>query len=43
MEKIKIIKSGHTRRAKLYYLRKRIGSKALKIEELEPAQQPASK
>ena len=43
MEKIKVMKSGRTRRAKLYYLRKRIGSKALKIEELEPAQQPVSK
>jgi len=38
MEKIKVIKSGKTRRAKLYYLRKRIGSRALKIEEVEQQQ-----
>lgn len=35
VEKIKVIKPGKTRRAKLYYLRKRIGSRALKIEEVE--------
>jgi len=39
VDKIKVIKSGVIRRAKLYYLRKRVGSKALKIEEA--AQQPA--
>ena len=33
VDKIKVIKSGQVRRAKLYYLRKRVGSKALKIEE----------
>ena len=33
VDKIKVIKSGKTRRAKLYYLRNRVGSKALKIEE----------
>lgn len=43
LEKIKVIKSGKTRRAKLYYLRKRIGSKALKIEEVEQQSQPAAK
>lgn len=37
VERIKVIKSGRTRRAKLYYLRKRIGSKSLKIEESEQA------
>jgi len=35
VERIKVIKSGSTRRAKLYYLRKRVGSKALRIEEAE--------
>lgn len=33
VEKIKVVKSGRPRRAKLYYLRKRIGSKALRINE----------
>lgn len=33
MDKVKVIKSGQTRRAKLYYLRGRVGSKALRIEE----------
>lgn len=41
MEKIKVVRSGRTRRAKLYYLRKRIGSKATRIEE-SSAQQPSS-
>jgi len=36
VEKIKVMKSGKVRRAKLYYLRKRVGSKALRIEEAEP-------
>lgn len=40
VEKIKVIKEGKTRRAKLYYLRGRIGSKSLKIDELE---QPSNK
>ncbi|MFH1710154.1 MAG: 50S ribosomal protein L19 [bacterium] len=48
VDKIKVIKSGRTRRAKLYYLRGRIGSKALKIEEAVtektvPAEAAASK
>jgi large subunit ribosomal protein L19 len=33
VEKIKVIRSGRPRRAKLYYLRKRIGSRAIRIEE----------
>jgi large subunit ribosomal protein L19 len=33
VDKIKVIKSGKTRRAKLYYLRKRVGSKAIRIDE----------
>ncbi len=33
VENIKVIKSGKVRRAKLYYLRKRIGAAATKIEE----------
>ena len=35
VDKIKVIKAGRTRRAKLYYLRGRIGSKSLKIKEVE--------
>lgn len=35
VEKIKVVKQGRTRRAKLYYLRGRIGSKSLRIEEVE--------
>ena len=41
VDKIKVIKSGQARRAKLYYLRKRIGSRALKIEEAKEQQAPA--
>lgn len=33
VERIKVIKQGKVRRAKLYYLRKRIGSRATKIQE----------
>jgi large subunit ribosomal protein L19 len=40
VEKIKVLKSGRPRRAKLYYLRKRIGSKALRIDEVT-MKQPA--
>ena len=45
VDKIKVVKSGKTRRAKLYYLRDRVGSKALKIDEaLEKAEEtPTSK
>jgi len=35
VEKVKVVKQGRARRAKLYYLRKRIGSRALKIKEVE--------
>jgi large subunit ribosomal protein L19 len=38
VEKIKVVKSGRPRRAKLYYLRKRIGSKALRIDEVAAKQ-----
>jgi large subunit ribosomal protein L19 len=34
LEKIEILRSGHTRRAKLYYLRDRVGRSA-KLEEKE--------
>jgi large subunit ribosomal protein L19 len=34
VDKFKVIKAGRPRRAKLYYLRKRVGSKALKIDEV---------
>jgi large subunit ribosomal protein L19 len=40
VDKIKVIKSGRANRAKLYYLRKRVGSKALRIEDAVP---PTSK
>ncbi|MFC1540468.1 50S ribosomal protein L19 [Candidatus Margulisiibacteriota bacterium] len=33
LEKISVIRSGKVRRAKLYYLRKRIGSQATRVEE----------
>jgi large subunit ribosomal protein L19 len=33
LEKVNVIRKGKVRRAKLYYLRKRIGSKAIKVEE----------
>lgn len=32
VEKVEVIKSGKVRRAKLYYLRKRIGSEATRVE-----------
>ena len=35
LEKIEIVKRGTVRRSKLYYLRKRVGRKALKIENLK--------
>lgn len=33
LEKIEVLRSGKVRRAKLYYLRERIGSQATKVEE----------
>jgi large subunit ribosomal protein L19 len=33
LEKVSVIRSGKVRRAKLYYLRKRIGSQATRVEE----------
>lgn len=42
VDKIKVIKSGQARRAKLYYLRKRIGSRALKVEDAQEQQAPAA-
>jgi large subunit ribosomal protein L19 len=33
VEKITVLRSGKVRRAKLYYMRKRVGSQALRIEE----------
>ena len=33
IDKIEIVRSGQVRRAKLYYLRKRIGSRAIKVNE----------
>ena len=44
VEKIKVVRSGKARRAKLYYLRGRVGSRALRIEEAvteQPATTPA--
>lgn len=40
VEKIKVVRSGQTRRAKLYYLRGRVGSRALRVEEAG-TEQPA--
>ena len=37
LEKIKIIRKGHTRRAKLYYLRERTGKRATKVKEKKSA------
>lgn len=33
LEKIMVVKKGKTKRAKLYYLRKRTGKKAIKVDE----------
>ena len=33
VEKVTVLRSGKVRRAKLYYLRKRIGSRATRVEE----------
>lgn len=33
LERVEIVKSGKVHRAKLYYLRKRIGSRAIRVEE----------
>ncbi|MBU0672439.1 MAG: 50S ribosomal protein L19 [Candidatus Margulisbacteria bacterium] len=40
VEKISVLRSGKVRRAKLYYLRKRVGSQAIRVEEEKAA--PAS-
>ncbi len=32
LEKIKVVKKGNTRRAKLYYMRERVGKKAMKVK-----------
>lgn len=42
VEKIKVMKSGQTRRAKLYYLRKRVGSRALRVNEAAAEQAAAT-
>ena len=41
IDKIKVIKKGKVRRAKLYYIREKIGKKA-KIEEAEAKKEPVS-
>lgn len=33
LEKVQVLRSGKVRRAKLYYLRERIGSRAIKVDE----------
>lgn len=38
---IKVLKSGKSRRAKLFYLRERVGSRALKVKT-RPAKKPAT-
>lgn len=40
LEKVNVVRSGKVRRAKLYYLRDRIGSQATRVEE-EKVVQPA--
>jgi len=35
LERVELVKSGKVRRAKLFYLRKRIGGQATKVEEAE--------
>lgn len=35
VERVELLRSGKVRRAKLYYLRKRIGSRATKVDETE--------
>ena len=35
MDKIEIVKRGTVRRAKLYYLRNRVGKKALKVQNIK--------
>ena len=37
IERVMVLRSGKVRRAKLYYLRKRIGSRATKVEEEKAA------
>lgn len=37
LEKINVLRKGKVRRAKLYYLRERIGSKATRVEERAPS------
>ena len=41
VERIELIRAGKVRRAKLYYLRKRIGSRATRVEELEEKSESA--
>ena len=41
--KIETIRQGHVRRAKLYYLRKRVGSKATKIKIKKNFKKPSKK
>lgn len=40
VERVELLRSGKVRRAKLYYMRKRIGSQATRIEEAETAAAP---
>lgn len=42
IEKIQVVRSGHARRAKLYYLRSRVG-KAAKLDEVERSDNPSKK
>ncbi len=38
IERLEVVRSGKVRRAKLYYLRKRIGSQATRVEEGQAAE-----
>ena len=40
IERIEVVRSGKVKRAKLYYLRDKVGKRATKIEDREEKQQP---
>ncbi len=42
IEKVVVKKKGHVRRAKLYYLRKRTGKRAVKIDEKVETERPVA-
>lgn len=42
IEKVMVVKRGDVRRAKLYYLRQRVGKRAIKVKEKTSEKQPSS-